>query len=169
MRPMEDDEPHTPDSLLPYDEWMEDSLRHVIVRALRFAAHEGLPGQHHFYITFRTDYPGVIIPDRLRAKYPEEMTIVLQHQFSDLHVDEAARLFGVTLSFGGIASQLTVPLDAVSAFVDPSIQYGLRFRVVPPPAPPASAPEAAAAPEAGPAPDPTPQVVSLDAFRKRKE
>lgn len=169
---MEDDTPGAPDSLLPYDEWMEDSLRHVVVRALRFAAHEGLPGNHHFYITFRTDYPGVVIPNRLREKYPHEMTIVLQHQFSDLYVDEPARLFGVTLSFGGIASPLTVPLDAVSGFVDPSIQYGLRFRVHQPAATEAEA-EAAVAeePPAEPAPaaDATPQVVSLDAFRKRRD
>lgn len=170
---MEDDTNGAPDSLLPYDEWMEDSLRHVVVRALRFAAHEGLPGNHHFYITFRTDYPGVAIPTRLREKYPEEMTIVLQHQFSDLYVDEPARVFGVTLSFGGIASPLTVPLDAVSGFVDPSIQYGLRFRVHPVAAEAVPAvPPAAAATPAADTPveaETAPQVVSLDAFRKRKE
>jgi hypothetical protein len=164
---MEDDAQGSPDSLLPYDEWMEDSLRHVVVRALRFAAGEGLPGNHHFYITFRTDYPGVVIPTRLREKYPEEMTIVLQHQFSDLYVNEGARVFGVTLSFGGIASPLTVPLDAVSGFVDPSIQYGLRFRVHMP-APEEVVAPVPATPETPPA-DPTPQVVSLDAFRKRKD
>jgi hypothetical protein len=167
MRGMEDDAQGSPDSLLPYDEWMEDSLRHVVVRALRFAANEGLPGNHHFYITFRTDYPGVVIPNRLREKYPEEMTIVLQHQFSDLYVDEAARVFGVTLSFGGIASPLTIMLDAVSGFVDPSIQYGLRFRVHA--VEPEAAPEAEPPPPATPPADATPQVVSLDAFRKRKD
>ena len=87
---MEDDTPPA-DSLLPYDEWMEESLRHVIVRAVRHAATVGLPGKHHFYITFRTDYPGVTIPARLREKYPQEMTIVLQHQFRDLTADEATR------------------------------------------------------------------------------
>jgi hypothetical protein len=162
---MEDDTPPA-DSLLPYDEWMEDSLRHVVVRAVRHAASVGLPGKHHFYITFRTDYPGAVLPARLREKYPQEMTIVLQHQFRDLVADDVGRTISVTLSFGGVSAALVVPLDAISAFVDPSIQYGLRFNV--------HMPEAAAAPPAPaePAiakPDSTPQVVSLDAFRKRKD
>ena len=75
----------TPDSLLPYDQWMEDALRHVVARALTHAIEEGLPGGHHFYITFRTDFPGVVLPPRLLQKYPEEMTIVLQHQYENLH------------------------------------------------------------------------------------
>ncbi len=165
-----EDESTPQDSLLPYDVWMEESLRYVVMRALTFAASNELPGKHHYYITFRTDFPGVVMPQRLREKYPQEMTIVLQHQFRDLNVDVAGRVFGVTLSFGGIASPLTVPLDAVSAFVDPSIQYGLRFKVEMPeivPEPetrpePVTAPPVAAG-EAGP------QVVSLDAFRKRRE
>jgi len=164
---MEDDTP-TADSLLPYDQWMEESLRHVVVRAVRHAATDGLPGKHHFYITFRTDYPGVVMPTRLREKYPQEMTIVLQHQFSDLVVDDAARTLSVTLSFGGISAALTVPLDAISAFVDPSIQYGLRFTVHMPEKAPAPPPASNAEPDA-PKPDATPQVVSLDAFRKRKD
>jgi hypothetical protein len=162
---MEDDSGDAAESLLPYDQWMEDSLRYVVVRALNHAATEGLPGKHHFYITFRTDYPGVVIPARLLEKYPHEMTIVLQHQFRDLVADELTRILGVTLSFGGVSATLTVPLDAVSAFADPSIQYGLRFTVKmpeqPTPAPVVEPPE--------PAPDSTPQVVSLDAFRKRRE
>ncbi len=164
---MEEDTPPA-ESQLPYDEWMEESLRHVIVRAVRHAATpQGLPGKHHFYITFRTDYPGVVIPARLREKYPQEMTIVLQHQFRDLVADEASRTIGVTLSFGGVSATLTVPLEAISAFVDPSIQYGLRFNVrMPEPAEIAAVPE----PEDDtPKPDATPQVVSLDAFRKRKD
>jgi hypothetical protein len=164
---MEDDQttPETspPQSLLPYNRWTEDALRQVVVRALNHAAAEGLPGQHHFYLTFRTDYPGVVIPARLKAKYPQEMTIVLQHQFDDLRVDEAGRSFAVSLSFGGVRSSLTVPLDAVSAFADPHVQFGLRFGVIPPPAPIA----ALAAPE--PAAAEAPQVVSLDAFRRRKD
>lgn len=158
----------TPDSLLPYDRWMEDALRAVVARALSYAAAEGLPGQHHFYITFKTDFPGVVIPPRLRQKYPEEMTIVLQHQYDRLYVDEAAGVFGVGLSFGGVLSPLTVPLAAVTAFVDPHVQYGLRFQAVA--APVAAAPEPAAVPEAAePAPDATPQVVSLDAFRRKRD
>jgi hypothetical protein len=171
---MEDDTP-TPESLLPYDQWMEESLRHVIVRAVRHAATEGLPGKHHFYITFRTDYPGTILPTRLREKYPKEMTIVLQHQFQDLVVDDAAKTLSVTLSFGGVSAALTVPLEAISAFVDPSIHYGLRFTVHLPEQ--ASDFELVQEPEPEPEPeliheakaDAAPQVVSLDAFRKRKD
>jgi hypothetical protein len=174
MRDMSDDGA-APESLLPYDQWMEDSLRHVVLTALGFVAANGLPGNHHFYVTFATRYPGVVIPARLLEKYPQEMTIVLQHQFEDLHVDRAARVFGVTLSFGGIPSALTVPLEAVSAFVDPSIQYGLRFKVQMPEAPaePASPQKRGTQGEAPPTQDQAetvaPQVVSLDAFRKRRD
>jgi hypothetical protein len=149
---------------------MEEAMRGVVSRALAHVAAEGLPGKHHFYITFRTDYPGVVIPPRLLAKYPEEMTIVLQHQYERLHVDDAGRFFGVSLSFGGILSPLTIPFAAVSAFVDPHVQYGLRFNISRPKQIPAPAP----APEPPPAPqaatgEETPQVVSLDAFRRRRD
>ena len=154
----------TPDSLLPYDQWMEDALRAVVARALTHAAEEGLPGEHHFYITFKTDYPGVMIPARLKQKYPAEMTIVLQHQYKDLFMDTASGVFGVNLSFGGVNSALTIPLAAVTAFVDPHVQYGLRFRAVVP-EPPIVAPE----PPPEPAPDAAPQVVSLDAFRRKRD
>lgn len=170
---MEDDTP--PESLLPYDVWMEESLRQVVLKALDNTAQHGLPGGHHFYITFRTDYPGVEMPARLREKYKQEMTIVLQHQYDKLWVDGPAGCFGVTLSFGGIASALVIPVGAVSAFVDPSIQYGLRFNVAMPDAPEPVKPAAQAVPDAGSgaaaeaAVDSTPQVVSLDAFRKRKD
>jgi len=150
-----------PESLLPYDQWTEEALRAVVIRALSHVAAEGLPGQHHFYITFRTDFPGVVIPARLLQKYPEEMTIVLQHQFDDLHVDEQGKIFGVALSFGGVRSPLTVPLAAVTAFADPQVQYGLRFRVAKPEVPPV--------PETANAVEETPQVVSLDAFRRRRD
>jgi hypothetical protein len=165
---MEDHDDNPPDSLLPYDEWTEEALRHVLVRALRHVSVHGLPGQHHFYITFRTDHPGTDIPARLRAKFPEEMTIVLQHQFWDLSVDEHAGIFSVGLSFGGIGSMLVVPLSAVTAFADPYVRYGLQFHVhanepaeieEPPPAP---------VPEEEPDTDSVPQVVSLDAFRRRQ-
>ncbi len=165
------------ESLLPYDEWTEAALRQVMVRALAFAGHNGLPGEHHFYITFRTTYPGVQIPPRLLAQYPEEMTIVLQHQFWDLKIDEAARQFSVGLSFGGVPATLVVPLDAVVQFADPHVRLGLRFRPVEPaeslPAPSAG-PVALVPPERDDVPAPaaeekpeTPQVVSLDAFRRR--
>jgi hypothetical protein len=171
---MEDETGPAADSQLPYDTWMEESLRHVVVRALQYAADIGLPGAHHFYVTFRTDYPGVQIPARLLQKYPQEMTIVLQHQFRDLVVDKENRRFAVTLSFGGVSAALNIPLDAVSAFVDPSIQYGLQFKVQMPDAePPVAGPEAAGGDrpsvEKPPEPDAKPQVVSLDAFRKRRD
>jgi hypothetical protein len=172
---MEDDDiapPSRPDSLLPYDAWAEEALRGVAVRALQFAAEQGIPGEHHFYVSFRTDHPGVTIPTRLLAQYPEEMTIVLQHQFWDLKVDEAAGRFSVGLSFGGVASTLVIPFAALTAFADPHVQFGLRFRAAPMEA--ANAESEALEdeePEAAPTPtEPeTPQVVSLDAFRKRKD
>ncbi len=156
-----------PDSLLPYELWTEDALRQVVVTALEFVAQNGLPGEHHFYISFRTDARGVVIPPRLLAQYPHEMTIVLQHQYWDLKVDEAARLFSVGLSFGGVPATLTVPFAAVTGFADPHVQFGLRFR---PPEEAAANDEAetASPSEEGAEAEPEePQVVSLDAFRKR--
>lgn len=166
---MEDDEGPAdarPESLLPYDTWTEDALRLVVVRALRHAALHGLPGGHHFYLTFRTDHPGAELPARLRAQYPQEMTIVLEHQFWDLMVDDAAGMVGVGLSFAGVPSMLRIPLGAITAFADPFVRYGLRFTVAE--ATPQPEPEDEPAPEAAePSADPTPQVVSLDAFRRR--
>src|SRR3712207_4283873 len=107
------------DSLLPYARWAEDALRAVVLDALGYAAEHGLPGEHHFYLTFRTDSPGVAIPGHLKARYPQEMTIVLQHRFWDLKVDRAAGVFSVGLSFGGVPAVLTVPVSALSAFADP--------------------------------------------------
>ena len=159
-----------PESLLPYDRWMEEALRGVVARALTHAMTQGLPGEHHFYITFRTAYPGVVMPPRLLQKYPEEMTIVLQHQYDKLHVNEAAGLFGVSLSFGSVLSALTVPFAAVTAFVDPHVQYGLRFHVQPPaaaPLPPAV--QLAHEPGGEATGGEAPQVVSLDAFRRKRD
>jgi hypothetical protein len=174
---MEDPPEQRPDSLLPYEEWTEQALRQVVVRALEHAGAHGLPGGHHFYITFRTDHPNAVLPKRLRAQYPQEITIVLQHQFWDLKVDEAAGEFSVGLSFGGVPSTIHVPLAAISGFADPEVKFGLRFKTALPPAneadeqPDVPAPDAADLPLAEtpaeqdqPA---TPQVVSLDAFRRR--
>jgi hypothetical protein len=108
-----------------YHAMMEDALRSVIRDALTRASEDGLPGDHHFYITFKTDFPGVNIPDSLRARFPEEMTIVLQHQFWGLEVGED--LFGVTLSFSDVQERLVIPYKAVTAFADPSVQFGLQF------------------------------------------
>ena len=110
---MEDDQEQRPESLLPYEQWIETALRHVVAQAIEHVAVQGLPGGHHFYITFRTDHPGVVIPPRLRAQYPQEMTIVLQHQFWDLKIDQRGRAISVGLSFGGVPSTLVIPLDAV--------------------------------------------------------
>jgi hypothetical protein len=178
---MEDDDippSSRPDSLLPYEAWAEEALRGVAIRALQYAAHEGMPGEHHFYVSFRTDHPGVAIPARLLAQYPEEMTIVLQHQFWDLKVDEPGGKFSVGLSFGGVPSILTVPFAALTAFADPHVQFGLRFHPAPldaantelpalEPGPEEAEIEADAETTAGT--EEGPQVVSLDAFRKRKD
>jgi uncharacterized protein len=167
---MSDDDQTTPESLLPYEAWTQDALRQVAVRAVAYAAVHGLPGQHHFYITFRTDHPGVVIPPRLRAQYPQEMTIVLQHQFWDLKMDEEAGLISVGLSFGGTPALLVVPLEAVTAFADPAVHFALGFQPVMPEgsAEPAAV-ESAAAPgdKSVEASAEAPQVVSLDAFRRR--
>jgi hypothetical protein len=161
---MDDDRKEQPESLLPYEHWTEQALRQVVAQAIEHAAAEGLPGGHHFYISFRTDFPGVVIPQRLRAQYPREITIVLQHQFWDLAYNRETRAITVGLSFGGVPSTLTIALDAVIEFADPHIRYGLRFRplgVEPKheaPSPQAFASVALTEPA---------QVVSLDAFRRR--
>ena len=160
-----------PESLLPYDEWVEDAYREVMLRALEHAALEGMPGDHHFYLTFQTDYPGVRIPDRLRAQYPHEMTIVLQHQFWDLTVDRRLSEVSVGLSFGGIGSTLVIPFAAITAFADPHVRMALRFNVAPSDAadetsPPPETSVAADEPEED-AQQQDAQVVSLDAFRRR--
>lgn len=166
---MTDEQQPTVESLLPYDEWTEAAMRHVVVRALAHVAAQGLPGEHHFYITFRTEHPGVVMPPRLRSQYPQEMTIVLQHQFWDLKVDEEAGLISVGLSFGGVPCTLVVPLGAIVAFADPHIRYGMRFR--PDPADPAADDRPEGVPAGAPATAEQeakqPQVVSLDAFRRR--
>jgi uncharacterized protein len=128
---MDDDQKQRPDSLLPYERWIEQALRHVVAQAIEHVALNGLPGGHHFYITFRTDQDGVNIPQRVRAQYPREMTIVLQHQFWDLGFDRQAQTIQVGLSFGGVPARLIIPLDAIVEFADPHIRYGLRFQASP--------------------------------------
>jgi uncharacterized protein len=162
---MDDDQKQRPDSLLPYERWIEQALRHVVAQAIEHVAREGgLPGGHHFYITFRTDHPGVEIPQRVRTQYPKEMTVVLQHQFWDLSFNRDLQAIQVGLSFGNVPAKLVIPLDAVVEFADPHIRYGLRFQMGEVPAQ-----QPSAKPEALPAPKDTEpgQVVSLDAFRRR--
>ena len=156
---------------IPYDRWTDDALRDVVMRALELAAREGLPGEHHFYLTFRTDHPGTRLPGHLKAKYPQEMTVVLQHQFEALTVDRGAAQFSVRLHFGGAPATLVVPFGALTGFADPSVRYGLRFQPVMEPSPPMTAAPDSEAPGAGKdaagPPDAPAQVVSLDAFRRR--
>ncbi len=120
----------TPDSLIPYDEIVQEALRTVVGRVLGQVEASGgmLPGQHHFYITFRTGAPGVSIPTRLKERFPEEMTIVLQNKFWDLKVEEDG--FSVGLSFNQIPSTLVIPFRAITAFVDPAVDFGLQFQAV---------------------------------------
>ncbi len=115
------------DDLIRYDLLVQDALRNVVRKVLGDAARDGLAGEHHFYVSFRTDYPGVRISQRLREKYPQDMTIVLQHQFWDLGVTE--HTFEVGLSFSGVPERLLVPFEAVTGFFDPSVQFGLKFEL----------------------------------------
>ena len=111
----------------PYDEWVNEALRSVLSRALQKLAEHGPIGDHHFFINFDTSHDGVDMPGFLRAQYPEEITIVLQHQFEELIIDEQG--FEVSLSFSGKKSHLTVPFDAVTSFADPSVNFGLQIGV----------------------------------------
>ena len=117
-----------PDSLIPYDEIVQEALRAVVGRVLSEVEGSGgtLPGMHHFYITFKTNAPGVSVPPHLREQFPDEMTIVLQNKFWDLAVDE--RGFSVGLSFNQIPAKLDVPFAAITDFVDPAVDFGLKFQ-----------------------------------------
>jgi hypothetical protein len=172
-----------------YDVLAQAALRGVVRTVLADVAKKGLPGEHHFKITFSTTAPGVRLSERMRAQYPEAMTVILQHQFWDLHVDDTA--FEVGLSFGGVPERLAVPFDAVTAFYDPAVQFGFQFETLDAtgsqPASPIDRPAAPISPaeanKAGPIPvpesakpaDPPPpdrpdggaEVVRLDRFRKK--
>ncbi|WP_033923219.1 SspB family protein [Sphingomonas sp. 37zxx] len=117
----------TPDSMIPYDEIVQEALRAVVGRVLgSVASSGGLPGEHHFYITFKTTAPGVDIPQRLRERFPDEMTIVIQHRYWDLTVDD--NRFSVGLSFGQVPSMLVIPFSAITGFHDPAVNFELRFQ-----------------------------------------
>src|SRR5580693_10211147 len=126
-----------------YDILTQQALRGVVRAVLADVAEKGLTGEHHFKITFTTTAPGVRLSERMRAQYPEAMTIVLQHQFWDLAVGDDA--FEVGLSFGGVPERVAVPFDAVTAFFDPAVQFGFQFEVID------GAPTADAAEEPAPA------------------
>ena len=117
-----------PDSLIPYDEIVQEALRAVVGRVLGeiVAGGSELPGNHHFYITFKTGAPGVSIPRSLSERFPDEMTIVLQNKFWDLKVGEDQ--FSVGLSFNQIPATLVVPYAAITQFVDPAVDFGLQFQ-----------------------------------------
>ena len=161
-----------------YDVLARDALRGVLRRVLTDAAEHGLPGEHHFFITFLSTAEGVKLSPRLLAQYPEEMTIILQHQFWDLVVTEDR--FEVGLSFGGIPERLVVPFSAIKSFLDPSVQFGLQFEPSEAAAEPPTAKLPAASPLPAPAPEPAAEskdepakpgegaeVVRLDRFRKK--
>jgi len=169
----------TQETQIPYEDLTRQSLLDVVRRVLVAAAKDGLPGQHHFYLAFRTTDAGVQMSDGLRQKHPSEMTIVLQHQFWDLVVKEEG--FSVTLSFGGQPEKLYVPFNALTAFLDPSVQFGLQFKpgssalTDRPEADTqrtdtdaeATAASADTAEDTLPSDEPQDNVIALDGFRKR--
>jgi uncharacterized protein len=117
-----------PDSLIPYDEIVQDALRNVVARVLQgINSNADLPGGHHFYITFKTHAPGVVVPRQLMERFPDEMTIVLQNKFWDLIVDDEG--FSVTLTFSQVATKLVIPFAALTAFSDPVVEFALQFHV----------------------------------------
>jgi hypothetical protein len=155
----------TPDPL-DYPRFLGEGLRHVARRALAVVAEHGLTGEHHFYLSFLTDAPGVVVPAAVKRNYPGEMTIVLQHQFWNLEVDQD--VFRVDLRFGGTMSRIAVPFSALTAFADPSTELALRFDMV------LAVPVAGAAaepPKVEPAVPPAPagdgNVVDIRSFRKK--
>jgi uncharacterized protein len=152
--------------LIGYDKLVETALRGVAREALRRAARDGLPGTHHFYLGFRTAAAGIALPGYLSAKFPEEMTIVLQHQFWGLEVGEEG--FSVTLSFQGRPERLTIPFAALTSFADPAVDFGLKFETpTTTPDTPALPPATASAVEPPMPERPVADVVTLDKFRKR--
>lgn len=153
-------------SFIPYDTLVEEALRGVVETVLRQIAREGILGDHHFYITFRTSDPHVVIPPYLREKYPTDMTIVLQYQYSDLVVSDIG--FSVCLSFNNIPETLHIPFKAITGFADPYVKFGLQFHHT-------TEPMTATVQPLDTPPSPSPKskdkkgannVISLDTFRK---
>jgi hypothetical protein len=151
--------------LFQYEKMVEAALRGVVRDALQRAAREGMRSAHHFYIGFATRMPGVVIPDHLHTRYPDEMTIVLQHQFWDLEITDEG--FSVTLSFQKQLERLVIPFAAIRSFADPSVNFALEFAV--PEGKPATAGSVPVLVETPPEPEKksTADVVALDSFRKR--
>jgi uncharacterized protein len=169
-----------PEDLMRYDQLAQDALRGVVRQALKRVQEQGLPGGHHFYIEFETPFPGVELSDRMREKYPREMTVVLQHQFENLLVHDDK--FEVSLSFDNVREKLVIPFNAVKNFFDPAVPFGMRFEVVQA-KPPAETPRTTGKPIAPKIPKkrdegakmpaetaeaaPTENIISLDSFRKK--
>jgi hypothetical protein len=154
-----------PSDLMGYAALQQQAMLGVVKAALtRAASPRGLPGQHHFYISFGTGLPGVELPDDLRARYPDEMTIVLQNQFWDLSPGDSG--FSVTLQFSGQPKALSIPYAAITRFYDPSVQYLIQF-TPPAPAPSATTPQIAPPAKRPAATDEGPKIVSLEQFRKK--
>lgn len=164
-----------PEDLMRYDLLAQNALKGVVRDALKIAATTGLPGEHHFYIAFNTKHPDVTVSEKIAQRYPREMTIVLQHQYWNLHVYDDR--FEVELSFDNVPEKLVIPFDAVKGFLDPAVQFGLQFEAVtvdrkqkeveaPKQAFAETAPEAVKSPESA-AQDEAAKVVSLDHFRKK--
>jgi uncharacterized protein len=152
--------------LFDYPKMVETALRGVVREALARAERDGLRGAHHFYVSFRTRARGVVLPEYLLAEYPEEMTIVLQHQFWGLEV--RGQDFSVTLSFQGKPEQLTIPFAAITSFADPSAKFGLQFEATAaPPSETVALPAKISAEEPAEPPRQEAEVVTLDKFRKR--
>lgn len=160
------------ENILRYDRMVEQALRGVVRQAVEeIVSYGALPGEHHFYITFMTDYAGVRIPDYLKDRYPGEMTIVLQHQFDSLHVKDD--VLCVTLSFNNVLEKLEIPLSAVTIFADPSVNFALQFQPIsedldgPEPDGGGTKPEDKADKEKTGKDDQKGEVISLDQFRKK--
>jgi hypothetical protein len=157
----------TDESALDYHRMVQQALRRVMREALEVAAEEGLPGDHHFYFSFRTRAPGVVVPAFLRDRYPAEVTVVIQHQYWELDVDDEG--FGVTLTFDASRQRVAVPWEAVTAFIDPAAEFALRFQTVEEArAARAAAEEGSEEPSPGSA-DPTAEVVNIRQFRKKDD
>ncbi len=157
---------------IDYAGFVDSAMRGVVRDILRVVERTGIPGQHHFFISFRTDFPGVTMSDMLRSKYPQEITIVLQHQFWELNVEQER--FKVSLSFNNIPEKLVVPFAALTGFADPSTKFGLQFHVEQREAPAANVSgSTGAAPvfeNIAPEEDDDgkgAEIITLDAFRKK--
>jgi hypothetical protein len=146
-----------------YDEMVQKALKAVVKDALKFSAENGLSGGHHFYITFQTNRPDIKLPQYLIDKHPEEITIVLQHQFWDLVVEDDA--FEVSLSFNDVHERVRVSYAALTSFLDPYVKFGLQF--TPEPCAPVAKTKSAKKKGESGSPDSSTNVVTLDAFRKK--